>query len=302
MLMRYAPPMPEYDIKLVDAFTTTRYAGNPCGVVTAADGLTDAQMQAIAREINASETVFAFPSNVATLAIRFFTPGSEIPMAGHPTISMWHAMAEEGLVDLGDGTANVTQETRAGVLPVAVRRGDTVEVTMTQAEPQFLASIGKEAAMHALELDESAFEPGAPLQVVSTGTPQAMIMVRGLDVLRNIKPDFKRLAELEREFGAFSCHVFTVETFETGNRAHARHFAANAGIPEDPVTGSATGGMAAYLWRYGFVREPAYVVEQGDIMGRPGRVRVEVEGSGETPRVVRIAGSAVTVLRGKITV
>lgn len=303
MAMRYARSMADYDIKLVDAFTTTRYAGNPCGVVTSAEGLSDEQMQAIAREINASETVFAFPSNVATAAIRFFTPGSEIPMAGHPTISVWHAMAEDGRIDLGIGTANVTQETRAGVLPVAVRHaGDAVEVTMTQAEPTFLAPIDKEHAMRALELDESAFEPGAPLQVVSTGTPQAMVMVRGLDVLRKIKPDFRRLADLEQRFGAFSCHVFTLETLEAGNRAHSRHFAANAGIPEDPVTGSATGGMAAYLWRYGFIRESAYVVEQGDIMGRPGRVRVEVEGSGGTPRVVRIAGSAVTVLRGKITV
>ena len=96
--------------------------------------------------------------------------------------------------------------------------------------------------------------------------------------------------------------MFALETYDPANRVHARHFGPSSGVWEDPVTGSATGGMAAYLWRQGLVREAAYTVEQGHIMGRPGLVEVEVEGEGDTPTTVRIAGTAVTVLRGTITV
>jgi trans-2,3-dihydro-3-hydroxyanthranilate isomerase len=140
------------------------------------------------------------------------------------------------------------------------------------------------------------------VQVVSTGTPQAMVPVRSLEVLKNLRPDFQRLGELERSGEFFGAHIFALETFDAGNRTHARHFAANAGIPEDPVTGSATGGMAAYLWKYGLIRDPSYTVEQGHIMGRPGHVDVEVDADGDQPVQVRIAGTAVTVLTGTITV
>ncbi|MES4791826.1 MAG: hypothetical protein C4321_01515 [Chloroflexota bacterium] len=96
--------------------------------------------------------------------------------------------------------------------------------------------------------------------------------------------------------------MFCVEAIESGHRAHARHFAASAGIAEDPVTGSAAGAMAAYLWKYGLVRERRYVVEQGYLMGRPGVVTVEVDADGDEPTGVRVAGTAVTVLRGSIVV
>jgi trans-2,3-dihydro-3-hydroxyanthranilate isomerase len=294
--------MPDYQIKIVDAFTSTPYTGNPCGVVTRAEGLSDAQMQAIAREINASETVFAFPSEVADFKVRFFTPAREIPLAGHPTISVMHALVEDGRIDASNGTVTVTQETKAGVLPVDVTRQESgVFVRMTQATPKFLATMDPGKVARALRIDEGDLLPGVTPQVVSTGTAQGMIMVRALDVLERLKPNFELLADLERHYDSFSTHVFTLETFDPANRAHARHYGANAGVPEDPVTGSATGGMAAYLWRYGHVRESRYQVEQGDFMGRPGRVKVEVEGDGDTPTTVRIGGAAVTVVRGTIS-
>ncbi len=295
--------MPDYQFKLVDAFTSTPYTGNPCGVVTEAEGLSDEQMQAIAREINASETVFAFPSSEADFKVRFFTPAREIPLAGHPTVSVMHALVEDGRIDVSSGTVTVTQETKAGVLPVDIaRRDEGVFVRMTQATPKFLATMDASAVARALRIDEGDLLPGATPQVVSTGTAQGMIMVRALDVLQRLKPNFELLADLERDYDSFSTHVFTLETLDAANRAHARHYGANAGVPEDPVTGSATGGMAAYLWRYGHVRESRYQVEQGDIMGRPGRVQVEVEAAGDMPTKVRIGGTAVTVLRGTIRV
>jgi trans-2,3-dihydro-3-hydroxyanthranilate isomerase len=296
--------MPDYQVKIVDAFTTRRYAGNPCGVITRAEGLTDAQMQAIARELNASETAFVFPSSVADFRVRFFTPLKEIPLAGHPTIATMYTLADEGRIDLSQGPTRVTQELTIGILPVDLGRdaAGNVRVVMTQAKPEFLRVLDREALALALGMEASDLLEDLPVQVVSTGTPQAMVPVRSLEVLKNLRPDFQRLGELEQSGEFFGAHIFALDTFDAGNRTHARHFAANAGIPEDPVTGSATGGMAAYLWKYGLIREPSYTVEQGHIMGRPGHVDVEVDADGDQPVQVRIVGTAVTVLTGTITV
>lgn len=296
--------MPEYEIKIVDSFTTKRYAGNPCGVVTRAEGLPPAQMQTIARELNLSETAFAMPSEAADFRVRFFTPRKEIPLAGHPTIATMHALVEDGLIDVGEGSRRVTQELNVGVLPVDLSRREDgrVRIAMTQAPPEFLHELDRETYADVLGIRPADLLAGFPAQVVSTGTPQAMIPVASLEVLERVRPNLQRLAELEGEDGYFSTHVFTPEAYDPANRAHARHFGPSSGVQEDPVTGSATGGMAAYLWRYGLVREPAYTVEQGHIMGRPGLVEVEVEAEGNTPTTVRIAGTAVTVLRGTITV
>ncbi|MGE5597308.1 MAG: PhzF family phenazine biosynthesis protein [Hyphomicrobiales bacterium] len=296
--------MPEYQVKIIDSFTTQRFAGNPCGVVTRAEGLTGEQMQRIARELNLSETAFVFPSEQADFRVRFFTPRTEIPLAGHPTIATMFVLAEEGRVDLSGGAKRVTQELNAGVLPVDIgldAQGN-IRVVMTQARPEFGPVLDRGAFAAALGIRPDDLLQDVPVQVVSTGTPQAMAPVRSLDVLRSLRPEAGRLAGLEQAGVFFSTHVFTLEAFEPGHRAHSRHFAPSAGIPEDPVTGSASGGMAAYLWKHGLVREARYRVEQGHIMGRPGLVEVEVEAAGAEPETVRIAGTAVTVLRGTITV
>lgn len=296
--------MPDYEVKIVDAFTRRRYAGNPCGVVTQAAGLSDADMQNIARELNLSETAFVFPSGRADFRVRFFTPAKEIPLAGHPTVATMHTLVEEGRIDLSGGPKRVVQELSIGVLPVDISRDATgdVRVLMTLARPEFGRRLDRSVFAEALGIRAEDMLPGVPPQVVSAGTPQAMVPVRSIDVLRRLKPNFQHLSDLEEMEHYFSAHVFALESLEPGNRAHARHFAASAGVSEDPVTGSATGGMAAYLWKYGLLRERAYSVEQGHIMGRPGVVDVEVEGEGDEPLAVRIAGTATTVLRGSITV
>lgn len=296
--------MPSYHVKIVDAFTTRPFTGNPCGVITRADGLSDMQMQAIARELNLSETAFVFPSLTADFRVRFFTPTKEIPLAGHPTIATMHALVEEGRIPLREGRARVVQELSIGVLPVDIerRQDGTVRVVMTQNRPEFGRRLDRTVYAQALGISPDDILPDVPVQVVSTGTPQAMVPVRSLEVLKRLRPDWQHLSDLEEVGHYFSTHVFTLDTFEPGHRAHARHFAASAGVPEDPVTGSAIGAMAAYLWKYGLVREPRYVVEQGHIIGRPGLAEVEVEAEGGEPTKVRVAGTAVTVLRGTIDV
>ena len=296
--------MAEYEITIVDSFTTERYAGNPCGVVTRAAGLSPEQMQAIAREMNLSETAFVTPSEVADVRVRFFTPRKEIPLAGHPTIATMHALVEEGRFAVTGAPRRIVQELNVGVLPVDLSRREDghVRIAMTQATPEFHQELDPDAFARVLGITSADLLDGAPPGVVSTGTRQAMIPVASLAVLERVRPDLERLAELETAEGYFSTHVFALETYDPANRVHARHFGPSSGVWEDPVTGSATGGMAAYLWRYGLVREAAFTVEQGHILGRPGLVEVEVEGEGDTPTTVRVAGTAVTVLRGMITV
>ena len=296
--------MPEYAFKLVDAFTSRRYAGNSCGVVAHAEGLTDEQMQAIAREINSSETTFVTPSAVADFRVRFFTPTKEIPLAGHPTIATMYTLADEGRIDVSGGSKRVTQELNAGVLPVDVSRdaAGAIRVVMTQAKPDFQRILDGPDAARAIGIDPSGLLPGYPVQVVSTGTPQLMIPVKSLDVLRSLRPSMDGLAALEQAGQYFSTHVFTLETLDPAHRVHSRHYLLGSSIIEDPVTGSASGGMAAYLWKYGLVRELRYSIEQGHLMGRPGIVDIEVDSDGDNPTEVRIAGTAVTVLTGTLTV
>ncbi len=295
--------MPAYPVRIVDAFATQRYAGNPCGVITNAEGLSDAQMQAIARELNLSETAFVLPSKVADFRVRFFTPAVEIPLAGHPTIATMHALVEDGRISLSVGPRRVHQELRVGVLPVDIDRdGRNVRITMTQAPPEFGPELDRARFARALGISLGDLRTDAPIQVVSTGTPQAMVPVASLNVLQRLQPAPSDLVALERESGFFSTHVFCLEAFDTVNRAHARHFAPGAGISEDPVTGSASGGMAAYLWRHGLLREPRYTVEQGHIIGRPGIVGVEVDARGDAPIGVRVSGTAITVLEGTLRV
>ncbi|MCZ2111261.1 MAG: PhzF family phenazine biosynthesis protein, partial [Dehalococcoidia bacterium] len=296
--------MAEYQVKIVDAFTTRPFSGNPCGVVTRAEGLTDTQMQNIARELNLSETAFVFPSGVADFRVRFFTPLKEIPLAGHPTIATMHTLAEEGRVDLSGGPARVVQELSIGVLPVDLSRDNhgSVRVVMTQAKPEFGRRLDRNLFAQALGIAPSEMLQGVPVQVVSTGTPQAMVPVKSLAILERLNPNMQHLSDLEQVGHYFSTHVFALEAYDARHRTHARHYAASGGIPEDPVTGSATGAMAAYLWKYGLIRDAHYTVEQGHIMGRPGVVEVEIEGEDDEPAAVRIAGTAVTVLHGWITV
>jgi trans-2,3-dihydro-3-hydroxyanthranilate isomerase len=292
----------EFAVKIVDAFTDRPLHGNPAGVVTDADGLDEATMRAIARELNLSETAFVTASDEADFRVRFFTPTTEVPLAGHPTIAAMHALVEEGRVRLTGRRTRITQELQVGVLPVdldADADGRLERVWMTQKPPEFLRAYDPAPYAEALGIPIAGIEPDFPLQTVSTGTPQLMFPVRSLHVLERLQPDQRALLELTRAGDYFSIHVFTPEGgYSPEARAHARHFAPAAGVSEDPVTGSASGAMGAYLVRYGIVPPGRFMVEQGHIIGRAGAVYIEVDQEGEAITAVRVGGQAVTVITG----
>ena len=284
----------------VDAFASEPLHGNPCAVVLDADALTGNQMQAIAREQNLSETAFILHSDKADVRARYFTPAEEIPLAGHPTIACIHALIEANRIMLTGGQTRISLELKAGIVSVDVlsAEGKPREIVMTQLKPKFLSIVPHDKAVSVFGLSTEDLVIGKPVQVVSTGTPQLMVPVRELDCLRKIQVDVGALTKLRREFLFFSAHLFA----QIDSGTFARHFAGPPDVFEDPFTGSATGGMGAYLWHHGLIDVPDFLASQGAWMRRPGQARVRVLGPRSDISAVQVGGEAVTVITGTLRV
>lgn len=299
----------KYRFLQADVFTRTPLAGNALAIFPDARGLSGEEMQALAREMNLSETTFVLPSSRATRRLRIFTPAAEIPLAGHPVIGTWWVLTELGYVDGPvDGARRVTQETGRGVLPVDIHvtGGRPTRVEMVQAQPEFGATVGDRAALAAVlgtHADGIAADP-AP-QVVSTAMPQLMVRVANLDALKALPPGGAGadLARYLRALGTDCVMCYTDETEAADATVQCRMFAPGLGVPEDPATGSAAGALGAYLLRNhqaplhdGVAR---LTVDQGNEMGRPSRIYVTVTAQdAERISEVRVGGEAVTVIDG----
>jgi trans-2,3-dihydro-3-hydroxyanthranilate isomerase len=286
----------------VDAFTTTPLGGNPCAIIFDADDLSDETRLAVAREMNLSETAFVVRSAVADFGARYFTPAEEIPLAGHPTIATVFALVDSGRLKLTGDLTTIALELRVGPIRVDIeaQAGVVRHIVMSQKKPQFLRTYTPEEVMPVFGLTAEDVLPGAPLQTVSTGTPQLMIPVRNLDVLRRSSLNTVLYVPLRARGDFFSTHLFCLQGATKQGDTFARHFVTPPDLLEDPFTGSATGGMGAYLWHYGLIDQPAFSAEQGHWMQRPGIAKVEVVGPRDNIETVKVGGSAVTVLRGEL--
>jgi PhzF family phenazine biosynthesis protein len=284
------------DVLLVDAFTAEPMTGNPAGVVPDASGLEADQMQRIAAELGASETAFVLPSETAAHRLRYFTPTTEVDLCGHATVGAVAALADRGA--LGDGSHAV--ETAAGT--IEVERDDDGTVWMTQSPPTIEATdVTVADAAAALDLDTAALsEVGEDLPIAraSTGLPFLVVPVGYFEQLSAIDADDEAVADLCEATGTEGLYAFTFDTLAGDATAHGRAFVPLAGIPEDPVTGTASGAVAAYLRHYDAVDAPdPLVFEQGHFLDRPGRVRVRTDG--DAPQV---GGRTVTTLEGSLVV
>jgi trans-2,3-dihydro-3-hydroxyanthranilate isomerase len=292
--------MKSYPFMQVDAFTQHPLGGNPCAILFDTDDLSADTMLAIAREMNLSETAFVRRSKVADFGARFFTPAEEIPLAGHPTIATVFALVVSGRLKLQGEKTTIILELPAGPIPVEIYAagGQVQQVIMNQLKPRFLKTFKPEEALPVFGLLASDLLPGCNPQVVSTGTPQLMIPLKDHEALRRAWPNIAAYRTLCEAGEFFSPHLFCLTGATEGGDTFARHFGAPPDTPEDPFTGSATGGMAAYLWRYGLIPWPRFNAEQGHWMGRPGLASVEVIGPPEAIETVRVGGGAVLVLEG----
>jgi PhzF family phenazine biosynthesis protein len=293
-------------VKKIDAFTEAPLTGNPAGVIVKADGLTPEQMQGIAREMSVPETAFVLSAGLpgADLRIRWFTPSVEVPLCGHATIAAFHALAEEGLCGMkGLGTFTFNVETKSGILPVAVEKTrDSILVQFGLPLPEFTrAGQFKLDIMRILDLALEDFENRMPIVM----DRYLYVPIRRLHTLFALKPNFFAMAQFLQNRGLHGVSVFTTETVDRGSAVHSRFFAPSEGINEDPVTGSANGPLGVYLFERGeidAVRDQVSLIgEQGDAIGRPGRVMISLGVAGDRVLSVRIGGRAVTVLDGEIT-
>lgn len=291
-----------YPFMQIDAFTDRPLNGNPCAVIFAADDLDDAARLAIAREMNLSETAFVVRSDVADFGARYFTPAEEIPLAGHPTIATVYALVDSGRLKLTGDFTSISLELRVGPIRVDIeaQQGVVKNIVMSQKKPQFLRSYAPEEMMPVFGLATNDVLPGAILQTVSTGTPQLMVPVRDREVLRRINVNLLDYAALHERSDFFSSHLFCLCGVTENGQTFARHFSPPPDVFEDPFTGSATGGMGAYLWHHHLIDRPVFTAEQGHWMQRPGQARVEVVGPRDNIETVKVGGSAVTVLRGEL--
>jgi trans-2,3-dihydro-3-hydroxyanthranilate isomerase len=288
---------------LVDAFTSQALGGNPCAVFLDADKLSAPQMLALAREMNLSETAFVTKSSKADFGARYFTPQREIPLAGHPTLSVMRALLDSGRLDLSQPKRRVSLELSAGVIEVdLLADGARTQITMTQLKPRFLRTYDPERVLPLLGLKPEDLLPGMKIQTVTTGTPMLMVPLKDHAALgRAVIKDATAYKAWVAQGDFFSAHLFALKGVTPEGRSFARHLGLSEDGGEDPFTGSATGCMGVYLWRHGLIDEPRFVAEQGHWMKRPGRAHVEVIGTREEIQSVRVAGEAVTVIRGELS-
>lgn len=284
----------------LDVFTTTRFLGNPLAVVTDGDGFSHDQMQAIAREMNLSETVFVQkPTDGRALArLRIFTTKEELKLAGHPVIGTWFLLAELGVVPAQEGGVHILQQTGAGVLPVEIRfkEGRPQRVTMTQKEAIFKAcKVDKKKLATALGLSPKDFHHKLQPEFVSTGVFNLMLPVRDRAALNKIQMNIFEVSKL------LAKQATMVYCFIPGENSEAE---ARGMLPweiyEDPGTGSAAGSLGAYLVKHGVLGAGHTLkITQGVEMGRVCQIEVEVSQAGKklTPR---ISGTAVKVFEGVI--
>lgn len=301
--------MRKYEFYQLDVFTDKAFAGNPLAVFPAGEGLSAEEMQQIAREMNLSETVFVLPSERALRRLRIFTPMQELPLAGHPVVGAWNLLATLGVVPHeAQGVATIQQELNLGILPVDIEFRDEkpFRVTMTQGEFEAGAIISNERDLSSLaqglglDLADLNFSADLPVQVVSTGIKALDIPVASLEALGRCRINSSLLSEIYLSYGAIGCYAFTFETMEEASRIHARFFAPDDAIPEDPATGSAAGSLSAYLVYHGAIEARKFTIEQGDFINRPSRIRAEIAGEKGNVERVRIGGQSVIVAKGEV--
>jgi trans-2,3-dihydro-3-hydroxyanthranilate isomerase len=286
----------------LDVFTTTRFEGNPLAVITDGDGLSNDEMLAIAREMNLSETVFVQkPTEDNALArLRIFTTREELKLAGHPVIGTWFLLAELGVVPAQEGGVHVLQQTGAGILPVEIRfkDGRPQRVTMTQKEAAFRpAKINKKTLASALGLAPKDLDPKLEPEHVSTGIFNLMVPLRNRAALGKISMN---MIELRKLLGKNATMAYC---FTSGGNGKVFSRGMLPWDPyEDAATGSAAGSLGAYLVRHGKL-SPGHMLSllQGEEMGRPSHIEVEVTQSGKK-LVPRVSGAAVKVFEGTIQV
>ena len=282
-----------------DVFSARPLEGNSLAVFSDGRGLTDSEMQSLAKEMNLSETTFILPRDAETerelgVRVRIFTVQEELPFAGHPTLGTAFALRGQS------GANKVTLELKVGKVPVYFedKVGAPTFGEMTQIDPTFGMEHDREAVARATGLRAQDFDESLPIQTVSTGVPFTVTPLKSLAVMQNLQVDLNRSAEyLARSAGKFFYFV-TRETVDPDARLHARMLFYNG---EDPATGSAAGCTSAWMVANGVAKaDERVLIEQGVEMKRPSRIFVRASRSDNRVVNVRVGGNSVEIMRGEV--
>ena len=282
----------------VDVFSSQALAGNQLAVFPDARGLRDSEMQALAREMNLSETTFVLPrarpiETKQGIKVRIFTVAEELPFAGHPTLGTAFVLRKPNQHE-------VVLDLKVGRIPVRFEESNgKLFGEMRQRDPVMGSFHDKSAVALAAGLDPEAIDPELPIQTVSTGVPFAIVPLRSLAVIRDLNPSWKHVAEYVKAADALLLYFVTRETVDAMARLHARMIFYNG---EDPATGSAAGCCAAWMVAHGVARSDERVlIEQGLEIQRPSRIFVRASSTGNGVVNVRVGGNVVPVMRGEVS-
>ena len=283
-----------------DVFSRVPLEGNSLAVFFDARGLSDAEMQSIAREMNLSETTFIFPGESGLerergVRVRIFTTREELPFAGHPTLGTAFALRGQ------TGAREVALDLNVGKIRVGFENEGDSEAAfgeMTQIDPTFGEQHDREALAQALGIRVEDLDPSLPIQTVSTGVPFTITPIQSLTALQNLRIDLRRASEYMEKAGGNFFYFVTRETVDVSSRLHARMFFYNG---EDPATGSAAGCTAAWMVAHGVAQpEERVAIEQGIEIQRPSRIFVRASRRDNRIVNVRVGGYAVEVMRGEV--
>jgi trans-2,3-dihydro-3-hydroxyanthranilate isomerase len=291
-----------HPFSIVDVFAEDKYAGNELAVVRQAESLSGADMQKIAREMNFSETTFILKDEESRggFDVRIFTPQSEVPFAGHPTLGTAFVIQQE---ILRQAVGEIVLNLKVGPIPVTFSyRGREPDVLwMKQVPPRFGEMITPEQAAQVLGLKPADIDHRFPVQSVSTGLPFFIAPLKTMEALRRSRVEPRKLYALVNRTEAKAFLLFCPETLSPQNHLQVRVFADALGVPEDPATGSANGCLAGYLFKHGYFGggQINIRVEQGYEVGRPSLLLLKAgeEGGGVS---VSVGGRVIPVARGEL--
>lgn len=301
-----------YEFVQVDVFTQTPLTGNPLAIFTDARGLDDAEMQALAREMNLSETTFIFPRDAATEAregknVRIFTVAEELPFAGHPTLGTALYLYASASNSNSRSPAEIILDLKAGKIPVRFSRTKNAENNrvdgrvfgeMRQRDPEFGSTFSREDVARVIGV--AADEIPWPIQIVSTGLPFAIVGLRSQETLANLKFSYAQAEEFLKKTSAKFFYFLCPLRHDDRLEARARMFFYGA---EDPATGSAAGCAASWMVQHGIANsDEQVVIRQGVEIRRPSEMHVRATQDGQRVTNVRVGGYAVEVLRGNLCI
>lgn len=299
--------MTDYRYLHYDVFTDRPFEGNQLAVLPQASGLEAPMMQQIAREMAFSETTFIFPpEGKGDIRMRIFTPGDELPMAGHPTIGSTFALAHEGVIERGRDV--FTFELGVGPTPVQLEwEDDRLSFAwMTQKNPAF-GPIAPDAGALARAIHVDAdLVSDHPLQEVSCGVPFFFLVLKTRKAVDQAEPDQLALTRFfaDRKLAIHGLFLFTPEGGSDEATVYSRMFAPSLGVTEDPATGGASGPLGCYCLKHGIIdrdRARDFISLQGVRMRRPSRVHISIEGTPTDITRVRVGGKAVLVAEGTLS-